>query len=454
MKYNYLFLVLVAIPILTASCSQDDALINSQADEKLQSYTLYLDANAPSFETELDGETRASGNSWEDGDLIYIAFSNGGNTKVSKATYKSSLGAFQFWSATLNATSEASCSVYYFRGGTNYVSNNTVTMDKYTAIFTDNSAKYACTNNVIILSAAFKPYTWRLCFKGTPNTQVKLKSISNILYNTAMNLITGSFTTNTDSATLQVNSDGYTSYIYGIFAGSSNTIEIRAGGVSYSRIIEPSKLSVGESGFFTIPTSSNLHGWTELSSYGIIDGHEYVDLGLPSGTLWATCNVGATKPEEYGGFYAWGEIEEKDKYDWNTYIHCNGSIETCHDIGDDIAGTEYDVAHVNWGGLWRMPSKDQIKELVENCTRDRINQYGLNGLVITGSNGATLFLPAAGYKKTYHLSEGMIGYFWSSELYLNQEFRAYCLFFYGAAWYHSHENRFLGFTVRPVCLCP
>ena len=87
---------------------------------------------------------------------------------------------------------------------------------------------------------------------------------------------------------------------------------------------------------------------------------EAIDLGLPSGTKWASCNVGATKPEEYGGYYSWGETEEKETYDWSTYIHCDGSSSTCHDLGSDISGTEYDVAHVKWGGKWCMPTLDDI----------------------------------------------------------------------------------------------
>ena len=95
---------------------------------------------------------------------------------------------------------------------------------------------------------------------------------------------------------------------------------------------------------------------------------EAIDLGLPSGTKWASWNVGATNPEEYGGFFAWGETEEKSYYDWSTYSHSDGSNETCNHIGDDIAGTSYDVAHVKWGGNWTMPTRDQIEELINNCT--------------------------------------------------------------------------------------
>ena len=252
---------------LAVSCCQDDASLDPFYENQAhQTYTLYLDAEAPSFEAVREGETRASGSSWEDGDVIYIAFSNGGNTKVGSANYNSSLGAFQFSSASLISVSDASCSVYYFRGGSYSVSGNTVTMDKYTAIFTDTSAKYTCSSNVITMRAAFKPYTWRLCFKGTAGTEVKMKTESNIVYNTSLNLTSGSFSTKVGSEILKVKSDGYTSYIYGLFTGSSNTIEIEVGGVCYTRILASSKLSIGESGYLTVPTSSNLYGWTKASS--------------------------------------------------------------------------------------------------------------------------------------------------------------------------------------------
>lgn len=89
---------------------------------------------------------------------------------------------------------------------------------------------------------------------------------------------------------------------------------------------------------------------------------EAVDLGLPSGTKWASCNVGATKPEEPGGYYAWGETEEKDYYAPSTYIHCDGAYNPLfYDLGSDISGTEYDVAHVKWGGKWCMPTWDDFK---------------------------------------------------------------------------------------------
>lgn len=96
-----------------------------------------------------------------------------------------------------------------------------------------------------------------------------------------------------------------------------------------------------------------------------------VDLGLPSGTRWANVNIGASSPEEYGDYYAWGETEEKSDYSKNTYLYWNEQYNTGDDIGEDISGTQYDVAHVKWGGIWKMPTLAQIKELIENSVCGR-----------------------------------------------------------------------------------
>lgn len=176
-----------------------------------------------------------------------------------------------------------------------------------------------------------------------------------------------------------------------------------------------------------------------------------IDLGLPSGTKWACCNVGADKPEDYGGYYAWGETEEKDSYDWSTYIHCDGSPNTWHNIGSDIAGTQYDVAHVKWGGSWVMPSKEQIIELLNNCTREWTTVNGVKGRKFTSkTNGGSIFLPAAGFWYSELGSAGDYGYYWSSTLYEYDESSACNLGFGGNGAYWHGNNRLNGLSVRPV----
>ncbi len=142
-----------------------------------------------------------------------------------------------------------------------------------------------------------------------------------------------------------------------------------------------------------------------------------IDLGLPSGTKWACCNVGASKPEGYGGYYAWGETNVKKVYDWSTYKHCDGSKSNCHDIGDDIAGTKYDVAHVKWGANWHMPSYDQIVELKYECRIELVVLNNINCYKFTGPNGVSIYFPAAGIREDAKLNEvGANACIWSSEL--------------------------------------
>ena len=181
---------------------------------------------------------------------------------------------------------------------------------------------------------------------------------------------------------------------------------------------------------------------------------EAIDLGLPSGTLWASCNVGASKPEEYGGYYAWGETEEKETYTWENYIHCDdGTYETCHDLGSDISGTEYDVAHVKWGGNWCMPTLDDIKELLDNCTSEWTTLNGVNGHKFTGPNGNSIFLPAAGSRWRGGLSRaGEDGGYWSSTQNPDYSYLALGLGFMfrsgSATW--GNNSRDYGQSVRPV----
>ena len=192
--------------------------------------------------------------------------------------------------------------------------------------------------------------------------------------------------------------------------------------------------------------------------------YEAVDLGLS--VKWATCNVGATKPEEYGGYYAWGETEEKEVYDWSTYKWYNGSGDTftkyCTDSNYGTVDNkttldpEDDVAHVKWGGSWRMPTIDELDELLYNCTWTWATLNGVNGYTVTGSNGNSIFLPAAGMKIGSEFSEeGDYGssIYWTSSLgshYYPNENCCALYFFLHAAW-SSGYPRNDGHTVRPVC---
>ena len=138
------------------------------------------------------------------------------------------------------------------------------------------------------------------------------------------------------------------------------------------------------------------------------NGRDYVDLGLPSGLKWATMNVGASKPEEYGDYFAWGETEPKKEYSWLNYkfeLSTDNNGPFSKYVTNSSYGTvdnktvldpEEDAAHVNWGGSWRMPTEEEWTELRTNCTWTWTTQNGVNGRLVTGPNGKSIFLPAAG----------------------------------------------------------
>ena len=158
---------------------------------------------------------------------------------------------------------------------------------------------------------------------------------------------------------------------------------------------------------------------------GYINGHEYVDLGLPSGLKWATCNVGANSPEEYGDYYAWGETYTKDEYDKD---NCDLWEVEMENIGGD---PDYDVATSEWGEEWRLPTKEEFEELVEECEWKWMKKKGVNGMRVTGPNGKNIFLPAAGGREGSSLNgDGIGGIYWSSTPYDDYDDDcAYCLGF-------------------------
>ena len=173
------------------------------------------------------------------------------------------------------------------------------------------------------------------------------------------------------------------------------------------------------------------------------NSHEYVDLGLS--VKWATCNVGASKPEEYGDYFAWGETETKAEYTYESSLTFGKQM-------SDISGNvNYDAATAKWGGDWRMPTYDEMEELVNNCEWEWTTQKGV-GYKVTGLNGNSIFLPAAGYRVgSSLLYDGNDGFYWSStpnHYYFDGH--AYTLgFLAGNEGVYSY-SRFDGLTVRPV----
>ncbi len=185
-----------------------------------------------------------------------------------------------------------------------------------------------------------------------------------------------------------------------------------------------------------------------------------IDLGLPSGTKWACCNLGASTPESYGKYFAWGETSPKNIYTkenhvyYTEYSYALGK-DVYVNIGTNIAGTNYDAATANWGAPWKMPTNSQIEELldVSNTKYDWTKENGVAGIRFTGNNGGSIFLPFAGV--TYYGNSddvGVSGYYWSSSILAEDSRYARLLFFYLYDYYagRSHDDRFHGLPIRPV----
>ena len=191
------------------------------------------------------------------------------------------------------------------------------------------------------------------------------------------------------------------------------------------------------------------------------NGHEYVDLGLS--VKWATCNVGATKPEEYGDYFAWGETQPKSTYDWSTYKYCNGSETTLSKYNNSssygtvdnktILENTDDAATANWGGAWRMPTKAEQDELENNCTWTWTEINSVKGYKVTSNkNGNSIFFPAAGYLHASNLYKKGYGLYWSSSLYTDNSRHAYNMGFSSdSVDWDNYSSRYYGQSVRPVC---
>ncbi|MCQ2254327.1 MAG: hypothetical protein MJZ29_02435 [Bacteroidaceae bacterium] len=249
------------------------------------------------------------------------------------------------------------------------------------------------------------------------------------------------------------------------FGASDDAISVSRGQIKAKRL-DCASISTGDD-----PGSSTAN---------MVNGHEFVDLGLPSGLKWATMNVGASTPEGYGDYFAWGETEPyyteghsqdspctnwktgKSGYNWESYKWCNGSSTsmtkycTSSNYGtvDDKTTLELadDAAVANWGGSWRMPTKAEQDELRTNCTWTWTTQSGVNGYKVTSkTNGNSIFLPAAGYRYDISLDYvGSRGYYWSSSLSTSSSSDA-CYLRFDSDYVDRYGSRGDGQSVRAVC---
>ena len=241
------------------------------------------------------------------------------------------------------------------------------------------------------------------------------------------------------------------------------SVTLSTGSTSCSYSIESKNISAAKLYNLTgTPVSSTVTGTVDewLPAQDPFNGHDYVDLGLPSGTLWATCNVGAEKPEDYGLYFAWGETvgynpDGSDGHNFGAnYKWSDGSRSniTKYKYGLDnksILDLEDDAAHENWGGNWRMPTANEVDELFEYCICKYTNLNDINGYEITSkNNGNQIFLPVAGWTDiTSGLGINLYGYYWTA----NGSGEKATNFFFTSndhgSWF---SYRYIGQSVRPV----
>ena len=226
-----------------------------------------------------------------------------------------------------------------------------------------------------------------------------------------------------------------------ILAGcNNNTDNIQQETKDSEEVIQPNAQAT-----FEVVEEEAIEEDIKITNNKFINGHEFVDLGLS--VKWATCNVGANEPHEFGDYYAWGETKTKSSYKKDnslTYEHCMGNI---------ISGDEnYDVAQTQWGGSWRMPTKKEMEELINNCTWT----WDRQGCKITGSNGNSILLPHAGFRAGVILEDThFCGNYWTSSTTENDKCRRYNAYSLSYDFRHKsicivNLNRSIGHSIRPV----
>lgn len=453
--------VIVAfLTIILISCTDD---INQAAEQPQQLEAMKIHFNVT--KTEFDGQnsTRSanSTSAWNDGEIIYLRFATGGGVITGKAVYDAKTDDWTVQcDGNLSYSTNAKVEAYYFEQPTSTTSTK-VRLSATKGVYHDADGLYSYTaNGTLAVALTIRPMTSRIRFKGEQGTSITL--FDGITSYEEFEIATGNFTSKSVPKDLYVGSNGYTSYIYGVFSNNeSPKIEITIGTDMFVTSCSDAIFKTGESGWMNIPTKESLYGWEKVDPFVYLgfcpDANHPHQIEMTDGLYYACCNVGALSPLEYGNYYAWGETYPKASYDWSNYKWCEGTSTTltkyCYEEAYGIVDNktqldlEDDAAHVNWGGSWRMPTHDEQKQLADNCSWTETSICGIEGYKVTGQNSNSIFLPHAGRYDGTDFSGGS-GHYWSSSL--NE-------------WYHptsAYElirtvagtsfGRSYGISIRPV----
>lgn len=434
---------------IIVSCSSDDAMLQQEepAVEILKSCTMTFTGQIIPFDIDATRKnTRATSSKWADSTNLYIVFKTSSTPIIGTASFTTSRGWSISYTGALPASQAGKCEVYYFENSTssNY---STIQIGNESIVYADKEGfyEYNSSTNTCVVNATLSPIVSRIRFKGTNGTKITLGGISRF---TDYGISDGSLNTSDSDVELVVNSRGYTPYVYGFFGENSNReMSVTNGDYIYTTQCGTDIFALGESGYMNVPTEASHSGWTVKQA---MQTSGAVDLGLS--VKWAACNIGASSPEEYGNYYAWGETETKADYSSATYKHKANSY-TYKDIGENIAGTEYDAAHVKLGGTWMMPTVEQIQELIEKCKIEQTSYKNTIGQKITGPNGKSIFIPISGYYQGRSIeSRGEYGYvqFWGSQYYSQLNSWAYYYRGYDSRAESDHSDKAYGMPIRPI----
>lgn len=500
----YLLFLLPLLPLLSGCSSEEsDSQVQMQRMRRM-----VLDGAVVGY----GSGTRAASLSFPKGAALYLQL----NGYVTTAIYDGSTWMLAVPDG-LDDNATGTCTAYYFEGGEDEATK--INFDFTSAIYS-GTGSFSNSIDEFTLSVTVRPLMARLHFRGTAGTHISVTGLTCYDYFTKP---TCSLTPASQTLEDVVQSNGYTKYVY-VLLDSDRTLTLTDGTNTFTRTFDNNTICGGESGFLDIPTISSHNGWSMEATTNIdvnsgdyptddtdwnptgeekkedgnftgdeygddIDwnpvasetenAHEYVDLGLS--VKWASCNIGAENPENYGDYYAWGETETKNYYGLSTYkwMAVKGSTDwrqiNKYQIPDEqtegiwykngvfvgdnktVLDVEDDVAHVKWGGKWRMPTADEQDELRNNCNWTWTTVNGIKGYkVVSKSNGNSIFLPSAGYMDGEKLTEvGVYGLYWSGVLYTtytNYTDYAYHLYFKSdLVWRYYYNYRHYGLPVRPVC---
>ena len=444
-KYVSLFLSVMLMFIVSA-CTSDDGLETSKAEMNEGQWhhtTMSLGISKESFEAKGSASTRAISDEWQDGDKLYLRFVTYYGVQNGTAIYDGKKGMWNVsYQGKLNKNVESQLFVIFLDNveTENSAQDGVIPLDCYHGVFMDEHGTYLYDpdEDNLAAKATLKSLTSRVRFKGdTPDMDFKVIGFT---YYTGYNVQNHSFTTGSDIVRTKTKADSQSDYIYVQQLTAENRQIVlgrtyEEGNYTFKEICNDKMFVVGKSGIITIPNKTQYSGWSKKQVSGVDeDGHGWVDLDLPSGTIWCTENYGADW-EEYkktgdgnnliGAVCLWGSID-----------FTNPSQSTT-----DIGGTDEDIVTVAWGKKWRTPSWENAEELINNTTRSGFQEgyFGnVSAYVWTGKNDETIVMPLQ--------ERWVINSLWTSTPRYGD--RIY-LFRVDGSWYD--ESRSAGATeIRPV----